>query len=189
MSERAPSSKTAAIAGTLAGLLAAGLAAFYLYEQGQANAPKAPGPTPNTLSAPAAAPASTTPATPAAAVPAATPAAQPAKAALSREQAVAALMALPELQIWAARIEEQSGGTVRGALVEYDTAPRVIDGARYYQLSFVENSAESAQRWESFLVAYANGAILVDDELGDDVLSLARWRKEKKPMQRTGFSQ
>lgn len=164
MAKRSSSSKTAAIAGTLAGLLAAGLGAYYLHSQGEEAAPAEPA---GASVAPASASASVAPG-----------------AARSREQAIAALMALPELQAWSERIENSSGGKLRGALIEYDPKPRLVNGKQYYQFSFIENGSDAAQRWESFLVPYGDGDILIDDDLNDELLSLERWRKEKNPLQR-----
>jgi len=93
-------------------------------------------------------------------------------------------MALPELQAWSALLEKNSGGATHGALIEDDPAPRVVKGKRYWQFSFVENTPEAVQRWESFLIA-ADGEILIDDVTTDELLSLERWRKEKHPAQRT----
>ncbi|QBE67358.1 hypothetical protein EWM63_18315 [Pseudoduganella lutea] len=104
--------------------------------------------------------------------------------ALGRDQAVARLMALPELQAWARQIESGSNGTVRGAVIPFDPALRTVDGKQYHQLSFVENRPEAVVTWESFLVGAADGDILVDDD--DTLLPLARWRSEKKPMDRAG---
>ena len=172
MSSPASSSRTAVIAGTLAGLLAAGLGAYYL----QLHPPAAPSSTPataapapvNAQSAPAAAPATTT----------------EAPAARTRQQAAQALMALPELKAWSAMIEKKSAGKTHGAVVEYDPAPRVVKGKRYWQLSFVENSAEAAERWESFLVSASDDEILVEDAATDELLSLQRWREQYRPMER-----
>jgi hypothetical protein len=124
------------------------------------------------------------PAAPVAAVAApvaATVAAQP----RSKEQAMAALMALPELKAWSSQLEKSSGGKVHGALIEYDPQPKLIDGKRYFQLSFVENGSDAAHRWESFLVAHTGTDILVDDAATDKTLTLAQWRKDKHPMERT----
>jgi hypothetical protein len=120
------------------------------------------------------------------AAPTASTAAAPAPQARSKEQAMAALMALPELQAWSARIEKSSGGKARGALIEDNPTPKLIDGKRYYQLSFVENSADAAHRWESFLVAETGTDILVDDANTDQTLTLEQWRAAKNPMARTG---
>ncbi|SFU35882.1 hypothetical protein [Pseudoduganella namucuonensis] len=160
------SSKTAAIAGTLAGLLAAGLAAYYLHGQRAAQ------------------PAGKPVAVVASAGGAPAPAAR--AGALSREQAVAALMALPELRAWSERIEKNSGGKARGAVMEYDPEPREVKGKRYYQLSFIENSADAATRWESFLVALPDGEILVDDDDGGEALTLDAWRATRQPLLRAG---
>jgi hypothetical protein len=162
------SSHLPAVAGTLAGLLAATLGAWYLYPQHVGPAPARPAVAAS--SAPAAAPA-----------PAPVPVDKPAQA-LTREQAVARLMALPELQAWARRIEAASGGTVRGAVIPFDPAPRTVDGRQYYQLSFVENRPDAAVTWQSFLVGAADGEILVDDD--ETPLPLARWRAEQRPMDR-----
>jgi hypothetical protein len=58
-------------------------------------------------------------------------------------------MALPELQAWSALIEKTSGGKAHGGLLEYDPVPRKLNGKSYWQFSYVENSAESALRWEA----------------------------------------
>jgi hypothetical protein len=122
----------------------------------------------------------------AAAVPAASTTAAPASETRSKEQAMAALMALPELKAWSAHIEKSSGGKARAALIEDDPNPKLIDGKRYFQLSFVENSAEAAHRWESFLVAETGAEILVDDASTDKTMSLDQWRAAKNPITRTG---
>lgn len=103
----------------------------------------------------------------------------------TREQAMAALMSLPELKAWSSVIEKSSGGKVRGALIEYDTKPRVIGGKGYYQFSYVENGSDAAHPWESFLVAQQGSEILVEDFGTDKTLTLEQWRKEKQPMLRT----
>lgn len=104
--------------------------------------------------------------------------------ARSKEQAMAALMALPELKAWSNQLEKTSGGTVHGALMEVDQKPKLVDGKPYWQLSFVENGSEAAHPWESFLVAQEGDAILVEDFNADKQLSLEQWRKEKKPLER-----
>lgn len=105
-------------------------------------------------------------------------------AARSKDQGMAALMALPELSAWSAYLEKTSGGKVHGGLIEYDATERVVNGASYWQFSFVESSAEASHRWESFLVATKSDAILVEDLENDKLLTLAEWRNEKKPMKR-----
>lgn len=171
MSSPSSSSKTAAIAGTLAGLLAAGLGAYYLYSVKQEQQP--------------AKVATVASAGTVALKDGMAPAAKPG-AALSREQAVAMLMALPELKSWSDKIERESKGKAHGALIEYDAQLRAVNGKQYYQLSFVENSSDSARRWESFLVAQADGEILVEDDEDNQLLPLEQWRKEKRPMLRSG---
>ncbi|MFC0134877.1 hypothetical protein [Massilia eurypsychrophila] len=102
----------------------------------------------------------------------------------SKQQAMAALMALPELKAWSSHLEKSSGGKVRGALIEYDANPKLIDGKRYFQLSFVENGADAAHRWESFLVAESGNDILVEDAATDTTMTLDQWRKDKQPLAR-----
>lgn len=124
--------------------------------------------------------------------PAATPATVAAAAAAAngtlrtKEQAMAALMALPELQVWSVRIDKSSGGKLRGALMEYDTQPKVIGGRRYWQFSFVENGSDAARLWESFLVSDKGDDILVDDAAAERPLSLSDWRARKRPMEQSG---
>jgi hypothetical protein len=157
MSARASSSRTAILAGTLAGLLAAGLGVYYWQLH---------------------------PSTPAVHDEAQAPAPAPAKGPHSKAQASLALMALPELRAWSERIEKASGGKAHGALIEYDPAPRMVNGKRYWQLSFVENGVDAAHHWQTFLVSASDGEILVEDAASDELMSLERWRKEKHPMQR-----
>lgn len=145
-----------AIAGAIAGILAVALGAWYLKEQRTETAAVA---------------ASAKPV---------------AAAAVSREQAAEKLMALPELQAWGEKIEQRNGGKVRGALIEYDPTPRQVEGAAYYQFTFVENGEESVQAWQSFLVSTQRGDILVEDDISGELLTLDRWRSEKQPLQRAG---
>lgn len=181
MAARKNSSTSAAIAGAVAGFLAAGLLGYYLYWNKQQEPPARPAPMAAVLAdamqASLAAQSATQPAAQATPVH---------KGALNREQAVTVLMALPELQAWSKQIEKASGGKAHGAIIEYDDQLREYEGKRYYQLSFIENSDDAAQRWESFLVGQKDGDILVDDDIDGTVLSLAQWRETKKPLQRSG---
>ncbi|WP_208640120.1 hypothetical protein [Massilia violaceinigra] len=107
-----------------------------------------------------------------------------AQIARTKAQAIDALMALPELKAWSAHIEKSSGGTARGAVLDDETAMKVINGKNYWTLSFVENSKDAAHRWETFLVAATGDEILVDDMNDDRQLTLAQWRTETRPMER-----
>ena len=97
--------------------------------------------------------------------------------AQSKEQAMAALLALPELKAWSAQIERRTDGKAHGAVVEDNPTPREVNGKTYYQLSFVENRAQDARRQESFLVAQDGSEILVEDTESDTLLSLQEWRR------------
>jgi hypothetical protein len=101
----------------------------------------------------------------------------PAAPARTREQAMAQLMALPELKAWSEQIEQNSHGKVHGAVIEDDPTPRVIDGKAYYQLSFVENRKQNVHRRASFLVARNGDEILVEDAETDTLQSLSEWRR------------
>jgi hypothetical protein len=109
----------------------------------------------------------------------------PAAQTRSKEQAMAALMALPELKEWSSQIEKSSGGKAHGALIEYDPALKTIGGRRYFQLSFVEDTADTVHRWESFLVAESGEDILVEDATTDQTMTLEQWRTSQHPLQRT----
>ena len=152
------SSRKSAVAGAVAGLLVASAGAWYASNHKSEAAP-APA---MALAAPAAA---------------VTPGA---KAAVSREQAVEKLMALPELKHWADAVEKRSEGLRHGALIETDSKPRDVNGKPYYQLTFVENGDDMAQAMASFLVSYADGEILVEDDISGDLLPLDQWRKGLK---------
>lgn len=95
----------------------------------------------------------------------------------TRDQAVAELMALPEIKKWSEQIEKSSKGKVHGAVIEDDPAPRVIEGKPYYQLSFVENRKQDIHRRASFLVAKNGDEILVEDGETDTLQSLSEWRR------------
>jgi hypothetical protein len=101
----------------------------------------------------------------------------PAVPARTREQAIAQLMALPELKAWSEQIEKKSGGKAHGAVIEDDPAPRVLDGKPYYQLSFVENQKDRIHRRASFLVAQQGDDVLVEDDAKGTVESLSEWRR------------
>jgi hypothetical protein len=182
------STRTLIVAAAALGAVAVALGAYYA-----GSAPVAPPAVPAPVAAPASASSSATVKKPA---PAAAPRAVVEKEPLppsepvatrTKEQAAAALMALPELQAWSALLEKNSNGKVHGALIEYDPAPRKLNGKNYWQFSYVENTAEAAQRWESFLVSSSDDEILVEDASSDEVISLARWRREKHPAKRVSF--
>jgi hypothetical protein len=149
-------SRLPAVAGTLTGLLAAALGAWYLY----------PGHVGPQGAAPAV-PAQASTSQPASAAP---------RAALSSAQATERLMALPELVELSARIEKLSGGKSHGGVLESGAAPRIVDGKPYYELTFVENTPERANRLITFLVSAGDGTILVEDDADDRLLTLEQWR-------------
>ncbi len=95
----------------------------------------------------------------------------------TKQQAMEALLAVPELKAWSEQIERRSKGKAHGAVIEDDPAPREINGKKYYQLSFVENRAKDVRRRESFLVSQQGDDILVEDAETDTVLSLQEWRR------------
>jgi hypothetical protein len=96
----------------------------------------------------------------------------------TKDQAMASLLALPELQAWSKQIEARSRGKAHGAVIEDNPVPREVNGKKYYQLSFVEDRDKDVQRRESFLVAQDGGEILVEDTESDTLLSLQEWRRE-----------
>ena len=95
----------------------------------------------------------------------------------TRDQAIDALLALPEIKTWSDQIEKSSRGSAHGAVIEDDPAPRVVGGKPYYQLSFVENRKQNVHRRASFLVARQGDHILVEDAETDAVQSLSEWRR------------
>jgi hypothetical protein len=96
-----------------------------------------------------------------------------------KEQAKAALMALPELKTWSAQIEQESKGANHPALMEDEPGLQTVNGKQYWQLTFAENGAQALQRKETFLVAQKGDEILVRDFEKDTTLSLAQWRAMK----------
>ena len=103
----------------------------------------------------------------------------------TKSDAMAALMLLPELKAWSAHLEKSSGGTSRGALIEYGPTPKTIADKRYWQLSYVENTPVAAHRWESFLVGENTPEILVENDETDQPMTLDQWRKQKPQLTRT----
>jgi hypothetical protein len=104
-------------------------------------------------------------------------AAAPSAPVRTRDQAMAELMALPELKDWSAQIEKGSRGKAHGAVIEDDPTPRILNGKPYYQLSFVEDRKQDVHRRASFLVAQQGDDILVEDDATDSVQSLREWRR------------
>jgi hypothetical protein len=107
----------------------------------------------------------------------------PAVPARTRDEAIAALMALPEVKAWSTQIEKSAHGRAHGAVIEDNPAPRIIDGKAYYQLSFVEDTKQAVHRRASFLVAREGDAILVEDPATDTLQSLAEWRRNIRPVE------
>jgi hypothetical protein len=107
-----------------------------------------------------------------------------ADAGAAKEQAMAALMALPELKAWSTQIAKSSGGAAHAAVLEDDATPTTLRGKHYWQFSFVENRSDAVHRWESFLVAQRGAEILVQDFDANTALTLDQWRRNKHPMQR-----
>ena len=103
----------------------------------------------------------------------------------TKPEAMAALMALPELKAWSNHIETSSKGSSHGALIEYGPTPKTIGSKRYWQLSYVESTPDAAHRWDSFLVGENTPEILVEDDQRGQALSLDEWRKAKRPLTRT----
>lgn len=101
----------------------------------------------------------------------------PAAPVRTREQAMAAVLALPEVKAWSEQLEKSSHGKVHGAVIEDDPAPRMIESKPYYQLSFVEDRKQNVHRRASFLVAKSGDEILVEDTETDAVQSLSEWRR------------
>jgi len=97
--------------------------------------------------------------------------------ARTKEQAMAALLDVPEVKAWSEQIEKRSKGKAHGAVIEDDPAPREVNGKKYYQLTFVENRANDVRRRESFLVAQQGKEILVEDVETDTLMSLQDWRR------------
>jgi len=107
----------------------------------------------------------------------------PAAPTRTRDQAVAALMALPELKTWSDQIEKRSHGAAHGAVIEDDPTPRIVEGKAYYQLSFVEDRKQDVHRRASFLVARQGDEILVEDLDNDTLQSLAEWRRNIRKLE------
>lgn len=108
----------------------------------------------------------------------------PFKGPRSKVDAMKALMELPELKAWSAHLNQSSGGTVNGALVEYGPTPKTIGANTYWQISYVENTPDAAHRWESFLVGENTADILVEDDDLDRTMTLEQWRATKNPIAR-----
>lgn len=104
-------------------------------------------------------------------------------ASISKEQAVAIILELPEIKAWANYIEQTTEGKAHGSTMAQPEEPRTIDEKKYWTVSFYENQPAQMHRWETFLVSLDSKTILVDDIL-DDVISLQEWRDNKKPMER-----
>jgi len=107
----------------------------------------------------------------------------PAQPVRTRDQAIGAVLALPEIKTWSEHIETSSRGAAHGAVIEDDPTPRLIDGKPYYQLSFVENRKQAIHRRASFLVAKQGDDILVEDAETDAVQSLSEWRRNIRSLE------
>ena len=105
-------------------------------------------------------------------------------AAITSERAEALVWALPEIKAWAKFIGAQSKGKARAMTIVEPEAPAIVEGKRYWSVSFGEDDGDHTHRWQTFMVGVDGGAILVDTDAPDEYLTLKQWRVREHPMDR-----
>jgi hypothetical protein len=106
------------------------------------------------------------------------------KASITLDQAMDILLALPEIKAWKSHVERVSKGTLHGKLLAESDEPVVVKGRKYWSVSFVEDHPDRVHRWEFFLVSMDGKQVLVQDSENDRLLTLDRWRRQERPMER-----
>jgi hypothetical protein len=104
---------------------------------------------------------------------------------ITREQAIAQVAELPEIDAWQEYVNQRTAGKVLTALIVNPETPKTYAGQEYWSVSFYESEATHNSRWQTFLVRVDGQEILVDD-LEGNYRSLENWRQQDKPMARVG---
>jgi hypothetical protein len=104
---------------------------------------------------------------------------------ITREQAIAQVAELPEIDAWQAYVNQRTAGKVLTSLIVNPETPKTYAGQEYWSVSFYERQATHDSRWQTFLVRVDGQEILVDD-LEGNYRSLENWRQQDKPMARVG---
>lgn len=107
----------------------------------------------------------------------------PTSQSLTKEQAITVIIKLPESKAWSEYIERKSKNKAHSSLMVTQEQPIVINKKQYWSVNFYENNAEHMHKWESFLVSLDGKTILIDDA-NDGLISLEKWRNNKRPMAR-----
>jgi hypothetical protein len=104
---------------------------------------------------------------------------------ITREQAIAQVAELPEIDAWQEYVNQRTAGKVLTSLIVNPETPKTYAGQEYWAVSFYESQATHDSRWQTFLVRVDGQEILVDD-LEGKYRSLENWRQQDKPMARVG---
>jgi hypothetical protein len=102
---------------------------------------------------------------------------------ITREQAIAQVAELPEIDAWRAYVKAQTSGKVSTTLSVNGETPDTFVDQEYWSVSFHENQPTHRSRWQTFLVRLDGQEILVDNIKGN-YRSLETWRRDDKPMER-----
>jgi hypothetical protein len=102
---------------------------------------------------------------------------------ITREQAIAQVAELPEIDAWQEYVNQRTAGKVLTSLIVNPETPKTYAGQEYWSVSFYESQATHDSRWQTFLVRVDGQEILVDD-LEGKYRSLETWRRDDKPMER-----
>jgi hypothetical protein len=102
---------------------------------------------------------------------------------ITREQAIAQVAKLPEIDAWQEYVNQRTAGKVLTSLIVNPETPKTYAGQEYWSVSFYESQATHDSRWQTFLVRVDGQEILVDDIEGN-YRSLETRRRDDKPMER-----
>jgi len=108
---------------------------------------------------------------------------QPSRQAITVDDALVAVLTLPEVKAADAYIREKTNGANHGATLADSEEPVAVAGKRYWQIAFVEDTPELVHRWWTFLVEVNTGTVLVEDYLTGLPMDLDYWRAKEKPLQ------
>ena len=95
---------------------------------------------------------------------------------------------LPEIKAWMGFIERKSDGRSHAVvMINVEDPVKEDDGRLYWPVGFLEDTGPLVHRWETFLVRADGSEIMIENDVDPaaGMLTLDRWRKERKPMEKS----
>lgn len=106
------------------------------------------------------------------------------RASITKEQAAAIVLDLPEAKAWAKYMDAKTKGAVHAFTMVSPEVPEIIEGKQYWSVGFFEDRPGHAICWQWFRVRLDGKRILVESQESGDYLGLREWRAKEHPLAR-----